>query len=89
MKTILAVGVLTIAGLFISQPSQAFYNGRWCANIDHGAGSVSERCEFATFESCRRYILGESRSFCIQNHWYRPYWTGEPEARYQGRLPRY
>jgi hypothetical protein len=85
MKKILTVSALAIAAFVTAQPSHAYYNGRWCAKIDHGGGSVSERCDFPSFGTCRHYIRGESRSFCVHNHWYRPYWTGEPEAEYRVR----
>jgi hypothetical protein len=87
MMKILIAAALAIPALVTSQPSEAYYHGRWCAKIDLGGGSVSERCDFPNFGTCRNYIRGESRSFCVQNHWYRPYWTGEPESEY--RPPRY
>jgi hypothetical protein len=87
MKKILIASALAIAAVVYSQPSQAYYHGRWCAKIDNGTGSLGERCDFPTFATCRRYIVGESRSFCVHNQWYRPYWTGEPESEY--RTPRY
>ena len=77
MKTILTVSALAIAALVYSQPSQAIYEGRWCAKIDNGAGSYGERCDFPTFATCRYYIRGESRSFCVQNSMHAPYWVGE------------
>jgi hypothetical protein len=83
MKKILLVGALAVAGLVYSQPSQAYYHGRWCAKIDNGGGSVGERCDFPSYETCRAYIRGESRSFCSPNQWYRPYWTGERESEYR------
>ena len=70
MKKLLLVGGLaaTIATIQ-SQPSQAYFRGNWCAHIEVGAGANQERCDFPTFATCRAYIAGESRSFCVQNQW--------------------
>ncbi len=84
MRKILILGALAAAGLFVSpQSSHAWGNGAWCAKINAAGGVQTERCEFATFEACRRYILGESKSFCVQTQ-YQPRWNTvivEPEYR--------
>jgi len=70
MRKLLIVGALAAAGLVnASQPSEAYFRGAWCAKLDRGGGSFGERCDFPTFETCRRYIVGEPRSFCVQNQW--------------------
>ena len=77
MKKILTVSALAIAALVYSQPGQAQHEGRWCAKIDQGGGTVGERCDFPSFATCRNHIRGESRSFCVHNPMYVPYWVGE------------
>ena len=42
--------------------------------IDIGGGAHQERCDFPTFETCRAWISGQSRSFCVQNNWRGEYW---------------
>jgi hypothetical protein len=69
MKKLLLIAALATVALVQAQPSQAYFRGNWCAKIDQGGGSVGERCDFPTFATCRNYILGQSRSFCVQNQW--------------------
>ncbi len=75
MRKILMIGAgaLAIAAFAHTEPSQAYYGGAWCAKIDQGGGSVGERCDFPSFETCRRYIMGESRSWCVQSQYFNPY----------------
>ena len=35
---------------------------------------VGERCDFPTFATCQNYIVGQSRSFCVQNQWQAGNW---------------
>src|ERR1041384_2081807 len=69
MKKILLIAALAPTAIVQAQPSQAYFRGNWCAKIDQGGGSVGERCDFPTFATCRAYITGQSRSFCVQNQW--------------------
>jgi hypothetical protein len=69
MKKLLLIGALAITALVQVQPSEAYFRGKWCAKIDSGAGSVGERCDFPTFETCRSYVNAQPRSFCVQNQW--------------------
>ena len=59
------------------------YQGPWCAVFSLGFGTVQERCDFVSFEMCRREALHYgSSAFCRQNNWYAPYWgVGESRAR--------
>jgi hypothetical protein len=69
MKKILLLGALAAAGLFLNaEPSHAYSNGVWCAKVNIPGGQT-ERCQYATFEACRRSIIGESRSFCVQSQY--------------------
>ena len=78
----LALGAFAI--LASPQPAAAqHYSGPWCAVFNLGFGAVQEKCDFASFEMCRReaQVYGSS-SFCRQSNWYAPYWgVGEPQAR--------
>jgi hypothetical protein len=74
MKKILLVAALATIALIQAQPSQAYFRGNWCAKIDQGGGSFGERCDFPTFATCREYITGQSRSFCVQNQWQAGNW---------------
>jgi hypothetical protein len=69
MKKLLIIAALASTALIQSQPSQAYFRGTWCAKIDVGGGAFGERCDFPTFAACRNHIVGESRSFCVQNQW--------------------
>jgi hypothetical protein len=75
MKKLLLIGALAGTALVQSQqPSEAYFRGAWCAKIDVGAGANHERCDFPTFATCRAYIVGQSRSFCVQNQWRAENW---------------
>ena len=74
MKKILLLSALAIAAFADVRPSEAYYHGAWCAKINAGAGVVQERCDFPSFETCRRYIIGQMSSFRVQNQYYLPYW---------------
>ena len=74
MKKILLIAALATVALVQAQPSEAYFRGNWCAKMDRGGGSVGERCDFPTFATCRAYIAGESRSFCVQNQWQAGNW---------------
>lgn len=69
MKKLILTSAIAATALIQAQPSQAYFRGNWCAHIEIDAGANTERCEFPTFASCRAYITGESRSFCVQNQW--------------------
>ena len=74
MKKILLIAALATTALLQAQPSEAYFRGNWCAKIDQGGSSLGERCDFPTFATCRAYIAGESRSFCVQNQWQGGHW---------------
>jgi hypothetical protein len=74
MKKILLIAALATVALVQAQPSQAYFRGNWCAKIDQGGGSFGERCDFPTFATCQNYIVGQSRSFCVQNQWQASNW---------------
>jgi hypothetical protein len=83
MKSALnCLALVAFAMVASAQPSAAQgYSGPWCAVFNLGIGSVQEKCDFASFEMCRREALHYgSSSFCRQSNWYAPYW-GVGEAR--------
>src|SRR5689334_4910431 len=51
-------------------PSHAYYMGPWCGVYTIGPGSVSEKCDYRTFEACRRDIVAGNRGFCRQNGYF-------------------
>ena len=53
-------------------PAGAYYEGPWCAIVDLGPGSSTQRCDFRDFESCRQEVTGGNRGFCNHN----PNWSG-------------
>ena len=74
MKKLLLIGAIAATALVQAQPSQAYFRGNWCAHINIGSGATTERCDFPTFAACRAYVVGESRSFCVQNQWRASNW---------------
>jgi hypothetical protein len=75
MKKLLLLGALTAITLFqAAQPSEAYFRGKWCAKMDAGDGSVGERCDFPTFETCRSYVNAQPKSWCVQNQWRADNW---------------
>jgi hypothetical protein len=74
MKKLLLVGALAATALVYSQPSEAYFRGKWCAKTDSGAGVVGERCDFPNFETCRAYVNSYPKSFCVQNQWRAENW---------------
>jgi hypothetical protein len=75
MRKLLLCGALIAEALLPTSGAQAYGDAPWCLKISLGPGSVSERCEFRTFEACNadRTL---SNAFCIQNSRYLPYWQG-------------
>jgi hypothetical protein len=75
MKKLLLLGALTAITLFqATQPSEAYFRGKWCAKTDSGGGVVGERCDFPTFETCRSYVNAYPKSWCVQNQWRAENW---------------
>jgi hypothetical protein len=86
------MGFLALATLmgfttFGLNSARAYYEGPWCAIVDLGPGSSTQRCDFRDFESCRGEITGGNRGFCVQN----PRWSGASfaPARDPRRRPRH
>ena len=75
-QAILVLVALAASTLFGNAPAQAYYDGPWCGVYSLGGDSVSEKCDYRDFESCRRDIVGGNRGFCRQNG----YWHGNTDA---------
>lgn len=75
-KAFLIMIALATTALLGSRPAQAYYDGPWCGVYSLGGGSVSEKCDYRDFESCRMDIIAGNRGFCRQNGYYQ----GNPEA---------
>lgn len=43
------------------------YEGRWCAQMNYGAGYMREDCSFDSFERCTDMVIAGNRGFCTQN----------------------
>ena len=85
MRKILLISAALAAGAILdSRPSQAYYDGPWCAVSSMGRGDVIENCGFFDFEACRMEIIAGNRGFCRHNArwpgWYSKY-AGEPAPR--------
>ena len=59
---------LLAGAMAASAPARAYPDGPWCLKANVGAGVVTERCHFGTFEACsaERGVWGSS-AFCVQN----------------------
>jgi len=66
--------VAALAGLTVLafRPAAAA-EGRYCAVVFEGEGSVKEICHFNNFEACRLEVVSGSRGTCGNN----PRWTGD------------
>jgi hypothetical protein len=78
MRTgLLASATLLGTVLLGPHPAGAYYEGPWCAIVDLGPGTSTQRCDFRDFESCRQEITGGNRGFCNHN----PRWSGATSER--------
>ena len=85
MIRILIAVTVTGAALISASPGQTYNDAPWCLKANVGR-DVTEICRFRTFKGCRdERILYGTTAFCVQNHWYLPYWNvhGEKQRRYQ------
>ena len=90
-KFLLAAAALALAIGFGTGPSEAqgvagYYQGKYCATVFIGEGSVREICHFNDFASCQAEVIAGNRGTCGPN----PYYSGRasaPEKR-KGQQPR-
>jgi hypothetical protein len=75
MRKLILCGAVVAAALLPTSAAQAYGDAPWCLKTPLGRGTVSERCDFRTFENCssERTL---SNAFCVQNSRYLPYWQG-------------
>jgi hypothetical protein len=84
-KILFMIAALFGITLLASEPGAAA-EGRYCAVVFEGEGSVKEICHFNSFEACRLEVVSGSRGTCGNN----PRWTGDtaPPKRVAGRKQR-
>jgi hypothetical protein len=83
MRIALVIGA-AFAGLLCdvsaSQAASDWYSRYpWCAVQSMGWGSVTRRCYFATFESCRNEVIAGNRGTCEPNSYY---WAARWDAQH-------
>ena len=76
MRMSLAVSAVIVVTLLGTSPSEAYYNGRWCATVFNGEGSVREICHFNSFDACQAEVIAGNRGTCGPN----PYFTGQQDS---------
>ena len=74
MRTALVIGA-AFAGLLCdvsaSQAASDLYRRYpWCAVQNMGFGTVTRRCYFQNFETCRLEVIAGSRGTCEPNNYY-------------------
>lgn len=87
------VGIAALVGtmLLAAGPSYAAYGGdrapygqgRYCAVVNNGTGSVREICDFNSFEACRLEVVSGNRGFCRNNSYFAEgssQWGDQPAA---------
>jgi hypothetical protein len=83
----MVAALAALAGLTVLafRPAAAA-EGRYCAVVFEGEGSVKEICHFNSFEACRLEVVSGSRGTCGNN----PRWTGDaaPSKRVASRKQR-
>ena len=83
MKKIVLLGLLAAGSLLTAERSFAYADAPWCLQANIGR-SVTERCEFGSFDACNRERPHWGMTaFCTQNPRYPGYWrtTAEPQPR--------
>ncbi len=73
-RRLFVLGAFIAASLFESSAAMAQREGPWCVKASLGRESVSERCDYASFEACNAGRYDQSTAFCVQNPRYMPYW---------------
>ncbi len=75
--TRIALASATIATLMLAdmRPSEAYYEGRWCAYMSAGRDFYTSRCDLPNYEACRAEMNAAPGTWCTQN----PRYVGPPE----------
>ena len=84
-KMILALAAVAAVSTSGAKPSQAAYQGPWCAYMSLGLEFYSERCDLPNYEACRNEIMGTPGTWCTQN----PRYRGPVQPSRTKRKPRY
>jgi Protein of unknown function (DUF3551) len=68
MRTCLLIAAVFATGALLGHgPAHAYGEGPWCAVESLGSDSMTERCTFADFETCRREVVAGNRGYCNSN----------------------
>ena len=82
MRTLLFMSAVFVTTVMLGQrPSQAYGDAPWCAIMQIGTGSVVERCEYQSIETCRPEVIMGNRGFCNPNPRYRGPTSSRPSKR--------
>jgi Protein of unknown function (DUF3551) len=84
MQFILVIAAVTAALLLDVRPSEAYYQGPWCAGTNRGSGTFVYNCSMRTLEQCVPEVIAGNRGFCSPN----PYYRGPEAAPARGKRQR-
>jgi len=86
MPKILVMIAAAVGAMLLASGPAVAAEGRYCAVVFEGEGSVKEICHFNSFEACRLEVVSGSRGTCGNN----PRWTGNaaPPKRVASRKQR-
>ena len=79
------VGFGTVLGH--AQAISGYNQGRYCATVFNGEGSVREICHFNDFAACQAEVIAGNRGTCGPNPYYSGNRVAQPETR-RGKQPR-
>jgi hypothetical protein len=89
-KFLLALSALAAVTMVGERPSQAYSGSApWCAVQSLGQGSVTERCVYRDFESCRQEVVAGNRGYCNTNPYFQGYVAASPPKRKLRKRVRY
>jgi hypothetical protein len=72
MRALLLVAASALTWIASTQPSDASYEGPWCAYRQLGGGFIERNCGMMNYEQCRANIFATGGAWCTQNPWYVP-----------------
>lgn len=72
MQFVLIAAAIAAAVWVDVHPSQAYYQGPWCAGTSRGSGSFVYNCSMRTFDQCVSEVIAGNRGWCSPNPYYRP-----------------
>jgi len=75
MPKILFMIAAALGATLLAYGPGAAAEGRYCALVSQGEGSVREICHFNSFEACRLEVVSGNRGTCGNN----PRWMGSTQ----------